>query len=302
MALKRIIATTDFTEASHRAVEVCARLAAKSAAKVTLLHAYDPIPLGPAVSYPATIWTGDDFAKQMKAEAEELLDEVRKERLPDIDVDTEAIAAQNTSHGICDYADKQNADLIVVGTHGRTGVAHLMMGSVAERVIRHAPCSVLAVRPTIETAAFPRHLLVATDFSDYSEAALADAAMLGAAFGSRVTVLHVFRDASDGVPSNKSGYRHLSDIEGQLREALDGIRKAHFDGQADVDLIVSTTPALAIAQYAQRHDVDLIVMGTHGRTGLGRMLIGSVAEKTTRIAPCPVWTARPSAQATKGAG
>lgn len=295
MPLKRIVVTTDFTEASHRAVDVSARLATKISAHVDLVHVYDPIPLGPAVSYPATIWAGDDFAEQMKVEAEGMLQEVAKARMVGTDVEAVALAAQNTSHGICDHANKTDADLIVVGTHGRTGMAHLMLGSVAERVIRHAPCSVLAVRPTVDPASFPRHVLVATDFSACSEAALTDAAMLARNFESRVTLLHVFRDAPGSLPGKKKeGYRRLSDVENQLHEALDSMRQTHFEARAHVDLVVSTTPALAIAQYAQRHDVDLVVMGTHGRTGLRRMLIGSVAEKTTRIAPCPVWTARPN--------
>ncbi len=293
MPLERIIAATDFTDISNRTLDVCARLAAESAASVTLLHAYDPIPLGPAVSYPASIWAGDDFAEQMKAEAEGLLEESRKARLPHLNVEVAAVAAQNTSHGICDYAHQHRADLVVVGTHGRTGLAHLMMGSVAERVVRHAPCSVLAVRPTVTASTFPRHILVATDFSEQSQAALGDVSRLGRAFDAKVTVLHVFQESPDGLPRPRVGYRSLTDVEGQLREALDDIRSAHFEGRGAIDLVVSSAPALAIAQYAQRHDVDLIVMGTHGRTGLRRMLIGSVAEKTTRIAPCAVWTARP---------
>lgn len=293
MPLQHIIATTDFADVSNHAVEVCARLAAKSAARVTLLHAYDPIPLGPAVSYPASIWAGDDFAKQMKAAAERALRSIHRARMSDVDVEVAAIAAQNTSHGICDYANNHHADLVVVGTHGRTGVAHLLIGSVAERVVRHAPCSVLTVRPHVDVATFPRHILVATDFSEQSQAALGDVSRLGRAFDAKVTVLHVFQESPDGLPRPRVGYRSLTDVEGQLREALDDIRSAHFEGRGAIDLVVSSAPALAIAQYAQRHDVDLIVMGTHGRTGLRRMLIGSVAEKTTRIAPCAVWTARP---------
>ncbi|HHH30535.1 MAG TPA: universal stress protein, partial [Polyangiaceae bacterium] len=178
---------------------------------------------------------------------------------------------------------------------------HLMMGSVAERVVRHAPCSVLAVRPWVEATTFPRHILVATDFSDLSKGALRDAAMLGSTFDAKLTVLHVFRESPDSLPGNIAGYRSLADVEEQLREALEEIREAHFEGRGGVDLVVSTAPPLAIAQYAQRHDVDLIVMGTHGRTGLRRMLIGSIAEKTTRIAHCAVWTARPRPAELEGA-
>ena len=300
MPLERIIATTDFTDVSNHAVEVCARLAAESSASVTLLHAYDPVPLGPAVTYPATIWAGDDFALQMKTEAERLLENIRQTRLPDVDAEVAAIAAQNTSYGICDYAENHHADLVVVGTHGRTGVAHLMMGSVAERVVRHAPCSVLVVRSAAEVATFPRHILVATDFSDLSKCALRDAARLGRAFDAKITVLHVFRESPDSLPGNMVGYLSLADVEGQLRGALDAIHKEHFEGRGGVDLVMSTAPALAIARYAQRHEVDLIVMGTHGRTGLRRMLIGSIAEKTTRIAPCAVWTSRPRTRGAEG--
>ena len=113
-------------------------------------------------------------------------------------------------------------------------------------------------------------------------------------------MLHVFRESPDSLPGNMVGYLSLADVEGQLRGALDAIHKGHFEGRGGVDLVMSTAPALAIARYAQRHEVDLIVMGTHGRTGLRRMLIGSIAEKTTRIAPCAVWTSRPRTRGAEG--
>jgi nucleotide-binding universal stress UspA family protein len=290
MTLRRIVTATDFTEIANRALDISKRLADKASCPVDLIHSYDPVPLGPAVSYPATIWSGGNFAEQMKAEAESLLRDTASKRLAGIETKTAALAARNIAHSICDHADKAGADLLIVGTHGRTGVAHLLLGSVAERVIRHAPCSVLAVRPTVDAGSFPTRILVATDFSEASEGALKDASWLAEAFDATTTILHVY--SNEPRPQGKAGYRALADVEGELREALAGLSNAHFGGRAEVDLVASSPPALAIAQYAQTHQFDLVVLGTHGRTGLRRMLIGSVAEKTARISPCPVWTAR----------
>src|SRR5690606_8535908 len=117
----------------------------------------------------------------------EALESVRQTLLVDLpDVELVTLQHPNPAAALTDFAAKQGVDLLVVGTHGRQGVEHVLMGSVAERVVRHAPCSVLCIGapPRLET--FPRSLLVCTDFSPASEPALVQGAALAATFDAEV--------------------------------------------------------------------------------------------------------------------
>ncbi|MCA9620002.1 MAG: universal stress protein [Myxococcales bacterium] len=291
MSLERIVVSTDFTEPSERAVDVTRRLATALSSNVSLVHVYDPIPLGPAVSYPATIWAGDDIGKQLAHEATQLLKEVGEARLGGIEWSSQALAAQNPAHGICEHAEKDQADLVVVGTHGRTGLSHLLLGSVAERVLRHAPCSVLAVRPSVTAATFPRRIVVATDFSPASQGAIRDAKMLAEAFDAQLHLVHVY-DASSREALIDEAYASLKSVESPITNALVKMRDEELGGRGDVTILGEANAAVAITDFANDKEADLIVVGTHGRTGLSRLLIGSVAEKTVRLSSVAVWVAR----------
>src|SRR5690606_33884804 len=107
----------------------------------------------------------------------EMLEATRRDRLAALpDVGLVALHHASPVSAICDHAETQGVDLIVAGTHGRRGLDRLLLGSVAERLIRHAPCAVLTVRAELDVEAFPRHLLVCTDLSAAAEAAVDDAA------------------------------------------------------------------------------------------------------------------------------
>lgn len=141
-------------------------------------------------------------------------------------------------------------------------------------------------------------ILVATDFSAAATTALAKAAELAHEVGGRVTVCHVL-DPSPFAPIATRGASHgqieaEQGIEKAIHEALTRVVKEHFAGveHAKTALIISTNAADGICHYAEKENVDLIVVSTHGRTGLSHLLIGSVAEKVVRHAPCPVLTVR----------
>jgi nucleotide-binding universal stress UspA family protein len=234
-----------------------------------------------------------DLDQQLRRDAQRSLLKLRDERLPALEhVDVDVLHHPSAAIAICDYAAQRDADLVVVGTHGRTGLAHLLAGSVAEAVVRHAPCSVLAVRPTAEMAHFPRHVLVCTDFSPASEPALRTAAMLARAFESRVTLLHVYVDPPALPGLKDKPYHAFEAVDADIRKALSELERRHFGGAVTTALLVAPNPAEAIASYALRNSADLVVVATRGATGLERLLLGSVAQRVVRHAPCPVLVAR----------
>lgn len=185
-------------------------------------------------------------------------------------------------------AEEIDSDLIVMGTHGRTGLSGLLAGSVAIAVLRGARCPVLALRAgerPRETAEV-RVILHPTDFSVDSEAALQVARSLARDHGARLIILHV---ATLDVFSDGTAAAEIDN--GVYREALDDLRRriSGPDLKHPVETLLSRGfAAEGIIESAKNVGCDLIVMGTHGRTGLTRLLMGSVAENVLPRADCPV--------------
>ena len=146
-----------------------------------------------------------------------------------------------------------------------------------------------------------QHVLVPIDFSDTADRALEYAIALAQQLQARLTLLHVFDltpltmgDAATGVPVTAV---HELEIEVQqlLQESLERVQRAGLQGES---LLVQGTPTQTIIDTAGEQGVDLIIMGTHGRTGLMHLLMGSVSEQVVRRAPCPVLTLRDTATVT----
>ncbi len=181
-----------------------------------------------------------------------------------------------------------NPDLVVIATHGRTGISHAMLGSVAERVVRHSTAPVLLVR---KPAAWPpKKVLVPIDFSDAKE----DSAMVAAQLGCEsLELIHAlgFPDLIS-LPDGRAG--SLIRDENTLREeaiaALQDLRSQH-PSLRDSAIHVSIGPAAEeICRRAAQGTFDLILMPTEGKSGLSRFLMGSVTEKVVRSADCNVLT------------
>jgi nucleotide-binding universal stress UspA family protein len=142
-----IFVATDFSDGSDAAVDAAAELARASGARVTLFHAFDPDPLIPPGAIPNPAQFREKIVTEMDSAVKTALAEISEKKLADVE-NVECIVAQDGSaaRAICEAAKKAGADLIVVSTKGRTGLAHLLIGSVAERVVRHAHTTVLTVR------------------------------------------------------------------------------------------------------------------------------------------------------------
>jgi len=208
-------------------------------------------------------------------------------------------------HEILAYAAEVGAGLIVMGTHGRSGFDRLMLGSTAEFVLRRAACPVLLVPQGADPALVGR-VLVADDLSDTAALALTLARRIAADTGMGLDVLHVVRPFNDfglygGGPVPIVDYEALLDgarILVRLRAAGDD------DAPAGVEPGVHAVlgdPVEQILEHARRAPAGLIVMGSHGRKGLSRVLLGSAAEGVVRHAPCPVLVVRTDAHAVASA-
>ena len=142
-----ILVPTDFSEASELAVDAARILALQNEAKVLLIHVFDPVPLAPIATRHVGAVGQQHLEADLEASIQEALERLRHEKLGDVqDVRTELVLGSSPANTICEYAEKQGVDLIAISTHGRTGLSHLLIGSVAERIVRHAPCPVLTLR------------------------------------------------------------------------------------------------------------------------------------------------------------
>ncbi len=147
---RHILAATDLSKASEPALQQAAGLAEALGAKVTLLHVFDPTPLVPPVALPPPRALEEKLAEEMRERIAEELHKLRERVLPaDLEVEEVVLRASSPAAAIIEQAEQRNADLIVLGTHGRTGLTHVLVGSVAERVVRHSPIPVLTVRAPV---------------------------------------------------------------------------------------------------------------------------------------------------------
>jgi nucleotide-binding universal stress UspA family protein len=196
-------------------------------------------------------------------------------------------------------AEEEEPDLIVLPTHARTGLDHMLWGSVAEKVVRLAPCPVMTVSPRQqEPRTFGgKRVLYATDFSKGSENALETAVSFARHFGAELLMVHVVT-VWDYDPANPEWRfppippEHTDQMEAAGREQLDKVGAGISNGELTVrtKLVRGFDPGLEIARTADEEQADLIVMSTHGRTGVSHLVIGSTAEKVVRYAGCPVLT------------
>lgn len=198
---------------------------------------------------------------------------------------------------IAQYAADAAADLIVMGTHGRSGFNRIVMGSTAEYVLRRSPCPVLTVRP--DAAPFgDGPVLCALEFEDADDGVLEAAAGLAHALGVRLVVFHAVEPIVLPAPyAVEMGVLGLDELVRGAREALAERLAARPDLPVAAESLAEAGMAVPlIVETAERIGAGVVVQGSHGRRGLGRALLGSVAEAVARRAPCPVLTLRRGAR------
>lgn len=192
------------------------------------------------------------------------------------------------------YAEEHAIDLMALGTTGRRGVRRALMGSVTEEVLRLASCPVLTARAEeAPDAVSVRRIVTPTDFSDPSHAALRYAASLAHAYEVPLDVLHVIDERAVPPAYGVDAFAAaMPEVGTRVQEALEGLLAAlPFDGVTAGAHVRTGHPVQGIVSFAAAAN-DVIVMSTHGRTGLGRTFVGSVTENVIRHAVGPVVAAQ----------
>jgi nucleotide-binding universal stress UspA family protein len=189
------------------------------------------------------------------------------------------------------YAEEHEIDLIAMSTRGRTGVKRLLLGSTAERVVRNSTVPVLAIRPD-DSVEYPyQDVLVPTDGSSAATAAIDRAAAIGNEADATLHLLSVVEVTPPGLDVHAE--MHGDQLEARARELIqEATTSAEAAGVESISSSIELDSSVdrAIRSNAETNDIDLVVMGTHGRSGLDRYLLGSVTEKTVRTTPVPVLT------------
>lgn len=241
-----------------------------------------------------------EFKPEFLALAPQLLEESEKDAIKHLEslkriakkenVDCEVILkeGQEPYKVIIEEADKKEADLIVMGRRGRTGLMRLLVGSVTAKVIGHFKGKVLVVPR--EAAVSWKNILVATDGSEYGNAAVNEALKHAKKYGGALKVVHAINVIADFQEESPVLIPQLiEDITMRVKSDLDALKvRAEKEGVSAETFIEEGDPYRVIVDLAEELKSDVIILGSHGRTGMRRLLMGSVTERVIGHAKCAV--------------
>lgn len=288
--LQTVVVALDFSSGSEAALVHAADLAGRSGAALHLLHA-DVLFRSSGDGAPPDAAPSNALRLRVERFATAALGLAGPDALDELAPTIAVVRDLTAPTAILRYADGVGADLLVMGTHGRSGVPRLLMGSVAEAVVAAAPCPVLTVpeRAVLPAPAAP--VLVAVDFTERSRDALEAGRELAALYGAPVELVHVVVDAGP-YPGFAPDILSLTDYD-PARGAEVAERLLQFAGPGPAPAAVHTalgSPSRLVPELAAERGARAVVVGTHGRTGVARALIGSVAGAALRRSSCPVLT------------
>ena len=295
-SMNRILCAVDFSEFSLDALRHGVVLARWYGAELRMVHVYEPAPTLLPVKDPP-----GNLPLSQPINVEEIADELRKFCRPVLGPSEQhveiVLKEGKPAKEITREAERLSADLLLLGTHGRSGFERLFLGSVTEKVLRSTRVPVLTIPPPVRQPGSPEYktILCPVDFSKASMRALDYAFSLAKAADARLILLHVIEDVLGAAGAETLGhlsmneyYRHLDqDALTQLKGTVpDAVRL----WARPEERVVRGRAHREILKTVAEERVELVVMGVHGRTALDRLVFGSTTHRVIREAGCPVLT------------
>lgn len=282
--IETVLVPTDGSDHAGIAVDHGVELGARFDATVHVLHIVD-------VSSMETVPQSDES----RAKGEELVNSIATEATRrGVTIET-AVRTGTPSERILEYTSEEDIDLVTMGTYGRTGVRRYLLGSVAEKVVRLSDVPVLTVRRSRDRSShFPYdNVVVPTDGSQGVQEAIGWAITIAKACGGTIHALSVIEPIPFGIDVDIGPGIQRDRMQESAENAVARVVEDARDEDLDTTAAVTRgRPHEEIVSYIDEHHIDLVVMGTRGRSGIDRYLLGSVAEKTVRTSPVSVMTVR----------
>jgi nucleotide-binding universal stress UspA family protein len=296
----KVVAGVDFSPESEAAAWQALEICRRGAHDLLLVHAGDVVELPPVSDSPSAEVRAatETYRGQLARALEQVRDRLAelRERMSDQGVTVSHVMVEDSpAAGICAVAAEVQARLTVVGAHGGGGIPWLAVGNVAAGVVRASETDVLVARRAQSGRLDHRAIVVGTDFSASAERALEVAIEL-AAPGARIDVVY----CASMQPVIHGGFGLLEPLPAPVQQLLvDDVRvqgqqlvaRQRKDGLTISFHVTSDRPVAGLSHWAESHACDLLAVGSHGRRGIRRLVLGSVAESMLRRAPCSVLVA-----------
>jgi nucleotide-binding universal stress UspA family protein len=283
---RNVLVATDFSPASRPALRCAVELCAATGATLWIGHVVPPLPKGalPLVYREMDVFLRRDAEKRLRALTRAAQDRGARARA--------ILLRGSPTEALRRAASARHADLLVLGTHGRTGLARFFIGSVAARIVATSTLPVLSVQ-RFRGSGKVRRILFATDFSDASRAAWKIALELAKTNRARLRIVHVVPPLALGQGARWAYAEAEAEARANARKRLRALQQsARKAGVTAEILLVRAIPHEGIVRAARSVRDGWVVLGTHGRTGAAAAFVGSVASRVVAAAPCPVLTVR----------
>lgn len=298
MALKKIVVGTDFSPGAEVATRRAGEVASQHGAEIVLVHAttvpqHPDVPESMAATASALVKVLDDRLAEERSQLGTLRERLATENGVAV---SQLIVDDYPDDALVEVSASLGADLVITGSREKSAIRRWLLGSTAEHVVRRAEMSVLVARPGDPDRGFNR-IVVGTDFSPGAQIALERAVEM-ALPGASLDLVHclhhpMFRPVPGVDPVLADDYKTF--LEQLVVEASTRMQEATSAFRDRVQFrfhVVEEQPREAVCDLAEKLQADLVAVGSHGRRGLRRLVLGSVAEATVRHAPCSVLVAR----------
>ncbi len=296
--MRTILCASDLSEGSDQAVTQAARYCDQPGTRLLVVYVQPTLNPLAMNGFVAPVISAEEMEALRERGQQALRAQIERTRVRCADLQVEVVTTERPTYAeIVQRAESAAAELLVIGHQGASRLARVVLGSVADKVVRHAHCPVLVARPSPASGV----ILAAIDFSPPSRAALiaADREAARRAGPTRLTVAHCLDlppelmgfgyaplvPAPAGMPDSRPAMREAAEkrLQAELRET--GV-------QASTRVVDELPSAAGIVRLAESMSAELLVVGTAGKTGLRRVLLGSTAESVVHRAPCSVLVVR----------